>query len=59
MESAVFFDHIDEMKNKLKYCLDNESFVDKARIKGNEWFLKYHTTKARAKQMLDKIKDKL
>jgi hypothetical protein len=57
MENAVFFDSMDELKSKLKYCLDNRGFVNKARLVGYEHFLKYHTTKARALQLLDKVKN--
>lgn len=55
MANAVFFDSIDEMKDKLKFLISNESFVDKARIKGYERMLNFHTTRVRAIQMLDKI----
>lgn len=55
-ETAVFFDSPEEMTDKLQYLLKNESYVDKIRIKGHEWFKKYHTSKRRAKQLIDKIK---
>jgi hypothetical protein len=54
-QNAMFFDTISEMKIKLRFMLADEDFVDKARIKGREWMLKYHTTKVRAKQLIDKI----
>lgn len=55
-ETAVFFSTPEEMKDKLKYLLENKSYVDKIRISGHEWFKKYHTSSARAEQMIDKIK---
>jgi hypothetical protein len=54
--NAVFFSDYEELKEKLKFCQDNESYVDRLRFKGYEHFIKYHTTKARAKQMFDKIR---
>ena len=55
MDNAVFFNSIDDMRDKLKFLLSHEDFVDKARIKGYKHMLKHHTTRVRAKQLLDKI----
>lgn len=54
-ETAIFFRNIDEMKEKLKYCLKNKDYVDRIRNAGYEHFKKYHTSKVRAKQLIDYI----
>jgi hypothetical protein len=56
-ETAIFFESPEEMMDKLKFCLQNESYVDTIRMRGHEWFKKYHTSKARAKQMLIKMEN--
>lgn len=54
-ENSVMFESPEEMTEKLNYCLKNRSYVDKIRLAGHEWFTRYHTSKMRAKQMIDKI----
>jgi len=56
--NAAFFSNVDEMKSKFNYLIKHPRLVHDLSIKGHEHFMKYHTTKQRAKQMLDKIKDK-
>lgn len=55
-ETAVFFSNLDELKEKLNYCINNPEYVDKIAKAGREHFLKYHTSTIRAQQLLDKIK---
>jgi len=54
--NAVFFNDIEEMKEKLTFLINNPNYVDKIRIRGYEHFMKYHTSTKRAEQMLDKIR---
>jgi hypothetical protein len=54
-ENAVFFENPDEMVEKLKYYMEHESEVDRIRANGNAWFHKYHTSTARAKQVIETI----
>ncbi|HCQ31618.1 TPA: hypothetical protein DIU27_04540 [Candidatus Collierbacteria bacterium] len=54
-ETAIFFDGIDEMKEKLLFCLHHERYVDKIRLAGYRWFTKYHSNKVRATQFMEKI----
>mgnify|MGYP001211988751 CR=1 FL=1 len=54
-DNAVFFENIDEMVHKLVYLTKHPKLVRDLSIKGYEHFLKYHTTQARAQQMLEKI----
>lgn len=53
--SAVFYDGIDDFKEKLNYYMANEDKADKIRLAGRKHFLKYHTGTARAKQLLLKL----
>ena len=55
-ETAVFFDSVEELKEKLDYCLANPEYANKIAKAGREWLLKYHTTTARAQEMLEKMK---
>jgi hypothetical protein len=55
-KTAVFFENPEEMQEKLKFCLANPDYVDKIRLAGFEWFKKYHTSRIRAGQLVDKIK---
>jgi len=55
-ESALFFDTVEEMKSKVRFCMNNGSYADSIRSKGHEHFKKFHTSKARAEQLLYKIK---
>lgn len=54
--NAVFFDGLDEMKEKLSFYFTHESEVDKIRLAGYNWFIKYHSSRVRAAQFLEKIK---
>jgi len=54
-ETAVFFKTADEMVEKIKYCAEHEDFTDRIRLAGHEWFKKYHTTRKRARQMVQQI----
>jgi hypothetical protein len=55
-KNAVFFNDVDDMKTKLDYYLKNELAAEKIRKAGFLWYKKYHTSKARAKQLMTKIK---
>jgi len=55
-KNAIFFQNIEEMKEKLSFCLTHENYVDKIRLAGYHWFTKYHTNKVRATQFLEIIK---
>lgn len=56
-ENAVFFESIEDLKDKLNFLKNNENIVDEIRIKGHGHFLKYHTSKVRAQQLLNRIKN--
>ena len=43
------------MVEKIKYCAEHEDFTDRIRLAGHEWFKKYHTTRKRARQMVQQI----
>lgn len=58
-ETAVFFSSPEEMIDKLKFYSEHESEVDRIRANGNKWFHTYHTSTARAEQVLEKIKKNL
>lgn len=53
--SAVFYDGLGDFKEKLNYYLSHENEADKIRLAGRKHFLKYHTSTARAKQLIEKI----
>jgi len=55
-KTAVIFDSPEEMVKKLDFCLKNTAYTDKIRLAGHKWFNKHHTTKVRARQLIDKIK---
>ncbi|MEM3859914.1 MAG: glycosyltransferase [Candidatus Micrarchaeaceae archaeon] len=56
-ESALFFSNFDELKQKLKkYVIKSDEWQEIAR-NGNKWFLKYHTPRVRAKNMLEIMRD--
>ncbi len=54
-ESAVFFDDLPELEEKLDYYLAHPDEVMAIARAGREHFLKYHTTSARAKQFLGRL----
>lgn len=47
-ESAVFFDNVAEMEEKLEYYINHPEAARQIAIKGHEHYLKYHTATARA-----------
>lgn len=52
-ESALFFSNFEELKQKLKkFVIKSDEWREIAR-NGNKWFLKYHTPRVRAKNMLE------
>lgn len=53
--SAVFFDGLEDFKEKLNYYMAHEDRADKIRLAGRKHFLKYHTGTARAKQLIEKL----
>jgi hypothetical protein len=55
--SAVFYDGFNEFKKKLKYYMSHQDKADKIRFGGRKRFLKYHTSTARAKELLKQIND--
>ena len=54
-ESCVYYETMDEFKEKLDYYLNNKKECVRIGQNGYEHVKKYHTGKARVKQMLDKI----
>jgi hypothetical protein len=56
-KTAVFFSSPTEMMEKLQYCLNNKDYTDRIRLAGHEHFKKYHTSKIRAEQLLNRIND--
>lgn len=50
--SAVFFDDLNDLDEKLKYYLANPDVVSEIALAGHEHFMRYHTSSARARQML-------
>jgi hypothetical protein len=54
-ENAVFFYEPEDMREKLKYLLEHDDYVDSIRLKGHEWLKKYHTSEVRARQLLEYI----
>ena len=55
-ESAVFFDTVAEMEEKLEYYLKKPEAARQIAIKGHEHYLKYHTSTARARRFLGAVK---
>ena len=58
-ETAVFFDDIEGLKEKLNYCIDNPDYTRKIAVAGYQWLKQYHTSEVRAKQLLNKIYESL
>ncbi|NUM56500.1 MAG: glycosyltransferase family 1 protein [Candidatus Hydrogenedentes bacterium] len=58
-ESAVFFDDLPELEEKLAYYLAHEDEADRIGKAGREHFLNHHTTSARARQFLGTIENLL
>lgn len=58
-KTAVFFSDLNELKEKLDYCLANEEYTNKIARAGYEWVNKYHTSTVRAQQLLNKINEKI
>jgi hypothetical protein len=54
-ESAVFFDDLPELEEKLDYYLSHPEVVAKIATAGREHFLRYHTTTSRARQFLGRL----
>jgi spore maturation protein CgeB len=54
-ESAVFFDNIAEMEDKLEYYINNPKAARQIAINGHEHYLKYHTATARARTFLGTV----
>ncbi len=54
-ESAVFFDDVPELEEKLAYYLAHDEEAERIGRAGREHFLRYHTTSARARQFLGRI----
>ncbi|MCC6793483.1 MAG: glycosyltransferase family 1 protein [Candidatus Hydrogenedentes bacterium] len=54
-ESAVFFDDLPELEEKLAYYLAQDDEAERIGRAGREHFLKYHTTSARARQFLGRV----
>ncbi|MFC1648314.1 glycosyltransferase [Nanoarchaeota archaeon] len=52
-ESAVFFKSLVELEEKLDFLFSNPKVIPKITKKGREKVLKYHTTKERAKRVLN------
>ena len=51
-ETAVFFDDLPELEEKLTYYLAKPQEAARIAAAGHRHFLKYHTTAARAGQLL-------
>ncbi len=56
-ESAVFFDDLPELDEKLDYYLSHPEEADRIAQAGREHFLQFHTTSARARQFLGYLED--
>ncbi|HRK35608.1 MAG TPA: glycosyltransferase [Candidatus Hydrogenedentes bacterium] len=54
-ESAVFFDDLAELEEKLNYYMAHTDTAEEVARAGREHFLRYHTTSARARQFLGTI----
>ena len=54
-KNAVFFETPEELDSKIKFLLDNPKELESIRLKGYNWFTKYHTSSVRAKQLLERI----
>jgi len=57
-ESCVYYETMDEFREKLDYYLKNKEECVRIGQNGYEHVKKYHTGKARVKQMLDRMKEK-
>ena len=51
-ETAVFFDDLPDLEEKVDFCLAHPAEAERIARAGHEWFRRYHTTKARAGQLL-------
>jgi hypothetical protein len=58
-ESAVFFDDLPGMEEKLDYYLNHPAEAEAIARRGHEVFTKHHTASARARQMLGYVDDLL
>jgi hypothetical protein len=53
--SAVFFNDLPQMIEKLDFSLQQPEWADRIAAQGREHFLRYHTSTARARQFLGRI----
>jgi len=54
-ESAVFFDDLSELEERLDYYLAHPDEATRIAKAGREHFLRYHTTSSRARQLLGRL----
>lgn len=58
-ESAVFFDDLPELEEKLAYWMDRPEEAAAIAVRGNAHLRRYHTASARARQMLGWISERV
>jgi len=54
-ETALLFRTPDGLRSKLQYAFDNSDEANRIRLAGYEWVKKYHTSRVRATQLLERI----
>jgi spore maturation protein CgeB len=54
-ESAVFFGSVGEMRERLSFLLANREYAERIAMAGRERFDRFHTSDARARQMLERM----
>ena len=58
-ESAVFFDDLSDIEQKLAYYMEHLDEAAAIAARGHTHFMKYHTASARARQMLGWMQSRL